>query len=79
VLIFEEGQAAILRDTVFDHIQSGTTLPPNLALHGHGRATQNSRAAIDGSMLPVLGSHGFNSAVMVEILVLILVGAEPRP
>lgn len=79
VLIFEQGQAAILRDTVFDHIKSGTTLPPHLAHDDHGRATQNPRAAIEGSILPVQGSYGFNIAVMVEILVLSLVGAGPRP
>ena len=75
VLIFEQGQAAISRDTVFDHIKSGTTLPPHIALDDHGRATQNPRAAIEGSILPVQDSYGFNIAVMVEILVLSLVGA----
>ncbi len=74
ILIFEQGQTLLSYDDVEHHIARGALLPPDAALDDHGRATQNPRAALDGSLLPVHGSYGFGLAVMVELCVLSILG-----
>lgn len=75
ILIFEQGQTLLTYEDVEHMIKQGKILPPDAALDDQGRTTQNPRAALDGSLLPLRGDYGFGLAVMVELYVLAILGA----
>ena len=56
--------------------QKGEAIPPGWALDKHGDPTTDAKAALEGMMLPAGGSKGAMLALMVELLVVALTGAQ---
>ena len=56
--------------------QKGEAIPPGWALDKHGAPTTDAKAALEGMMLPAGGSKGAMLALMVELLVVALTGAQ---
>lgn len=48
--------------------EAGETIPAGWALDSEGEATQDPRAALEGSLLPFGGHRGGNVALLVEVL-----------
>ena len=51
-----------------DLAQGRTTIPDGWAIDEEGRPTNETAAAIEGSLLPIGGAKGYGLAVLVELL-----------
>ena len=56
--------------------QKNDTIPLGWALDKHGQPTTDAKAALEGMMVPAGGSKGAMLALMVELLVVALTGAQ---
>jgi len=56
--------------------RDGKAIPKGWALDKHGRHTTDPKAGLDGSMLPAGGVKGAMLAMIVELLVTALTGAQ---
>ncbi|QYY29328.1 Ldh family oxidoreductase [Cupriavidus pinatubonensis] len=66
----------VARGKIMVAAKQGKPIPPGWALDEHGQPTTDARAALRGSMLPAGGVKGAMLALMVELLVTTLAGAQ---
>lgn len=82
------GRPEVVLDMATSHVargkimladKAGTAIPTGWALDADGVPTQDTAAALAGSMLPLGGAKGSGLAMLVEILCGPLTGAAPGP
>ncbi|CAG9172352.1 Ldh family oxidoreductase [Cupriavidus pinatubonensis] len=66
----------VARGKIMVAAKQGKPIPPGWALDEHGQPTTDAQAALRGSMLPAGGVKGAMLALMVELLVTTLAGAQ---
>ncbi len=66
----------VARGKIMIAAQMGEVIPLGWALDKHGKPTTDARAALEGMMVPAGGSKGAMLALMVELLVVALTGAQ---
>lgn len=66
----------VARGKIMVAAQQGEAIPLGWALDKHGQPTTNAKAALEGMMVPAGGSKGAMLALMVELLVVALTGAQ---
>ena len=66
----------VARGKIMIAAQKGEAIPLGWALDNHGRPTTDAKAALEGMMLPAGGAKGAMLALMVELLVVALTGAQ---
>ncbi len=66
----------VARGKIMIAAQKGEAIPAGWALDKHGRPTTVAKAALEGMMVPAGGAKGAMLALMVELLVVALTGAQ---
>ena len=66
----------VARGKIMVAAQKGEAIPLGWALDKHGQPTTDAKAALAGMMVPAGGSKGAMLALMVELLVVALTGAQ---
>ena len=66
----------VARGKIMVAAQKGEAIPLGWALDKHGQPTTDAKAALEGMMVPAGGSKGAMLALMVELLVVALTGAQ---
>ena len=66
----------VARGKIMVAAQKGEAIPLGWALDKHGQPTTDARAALAGMMVPAGGAKGAMLALMVELLVVALTGAQ---
>ena len=66
----------VARGKIMVAAQQGEAIPLGWALDKHGNPTTDAKAALEGMMLPAGGTKGAMLALMVELLVVALTGAQ---
>lgn len=66
----------VARGKIMVAAQKGEAIPPGWALDRHGQPTTDAKAALEGMMLPMGGTKGAMLALMVELMVVALTGAQ---
>jgi (2R)-3-sulfolactate dehydrogenase (NADP+) len=66
----------VARGKIMIAAQKGEAIPLGWALDKHGQPTTEAKAALEGMMLPAGGAKGAMLALMVELLVVALTGAQ---
>jgi (2R)-3-sulfolactate dehydrogenase (NADP+) len=78
-LLIDLSLSEVARGKVMVAAKKGEPIPAGWALDAQGQPTTDAKAALDGSMLPVgaaTSSKGAMLALMVELLVTALIGAQ---
>jgi (2R)-3-sulfolactate dehydrogenase (NADP+) len=78
-LLIDLSLSEVARGKVMVAAKKGEPIPPGWALDADGRPTTDAKAALEGSMLPlgaVSSSKGAMLALMVELLVTAVIGAQ---
>ena len=66
----------VARGKIMVAAQKGEAIPLGWALDKHGQPTTDAKAALDGMMVPAGGTKGAMLALMVEVMVVALTGAQ---
>lgn len=66
----------VARGKIMVAAQKGEAIPLGWALDKHGQPTTDAKAALEGMMMPAGGNKGAMLALMVELLVVALTGAQ---
>ena len=66
----------VARGKIMVAAQKNETIPLGWALDKHGQPTTDAKAALEGMMVPAGGSKGAMLALMVELMVVALTGAQ---
>ena len=66
----------VARGKIMVAAQKGESIPPGWALDEEGKPTTDAKVALEGMMLPAGGAKGAMLALMVELLVVALTGAQ---
>ena len=66
----------VARGKIMVAAQKGEAIPLGWALDKHGQPTTDAKAALEGMMVPAGGTKGAMLALMVELLVVALTGAQ---
>lgn len=66
----------VARGKIMVAAQKGESIPPGWALDKQGNPTTDAKAALEGMMLPAGGTKGAMLALMVELIVAALTGAQ---
>lgn len=74
-LVIDMSLSAVARGKIMVAARDGKPIPEGWAVDKEGRPTTDSRAALEGSMLPAGGAKGAMLALTVELLVCALSGA----
>lgn len=75
-LVIDLSLSEVARGKIMVAAREGKPIPPGWALDANGQPTTDAKAALAGSMLPMGGSKGAMLALMVELLVTALTGAN---
>lgn len=75
-LMIDLSLSEVARGKVVMAAQAGQAIPPGWALDQDGQPTTDPKAALAGSMLPAGGTKGAMLALVVELLVTALTGAQ---
>ena len=76
-LVFDQAASTMAHGDVKIAAQEGHALPDGVGVDGHGRATRDPKAVLDGgALLPFGGHKGSSIAMMIEILSAALTGGR---
>jgi (2R)-3-sulfolactate dehydrogenase (NADP+) len=75
-VVIDLSLSEVARGKIMVAAQKGEAIPAGWALDRDGNPTTDARAALEGMMLPAGGTKGAMLALMVELLVVALTGAQ---
>lgn len=78
-VVIDLATSQVARGRILKAAKTGQTIPAGWAVDAEGRETQDARAALEGSLLPLGGPKGFALALAVEVLAGVLSGAAVGP
>ena len=67
-IIIDTSVSVVARGKIINAAKKGESIPEGWALDKEGNPTTDSKAALEGSLIPIGGGKGYALAVMVEIL-----------
>ena len=73
--LIDQSSSVVAKSAVMKAASEGKRIPPGWALDTEGRPTEDSKAALDGSMAPTGGYRGFGQGLIVEVMSAALSGA----
>lgn len=78
-VVIDMATSQVARGRLLKAAASGTKIPIGWALDAGGRDTDDPRAGLDGSLVPLGGPKGFALSLIVEVLTGVLAGAAVGP
>ncbi|MEM7446019.1 MAG: Ldh family oxidoreductase [Pseudomonadota bacterium] len=75
-LVIDLSLSKVARGKIMAADKAGTEIPEGWALDADGQPTTDTKAALDGTMLPIGEAKGTSLALMVEILTALFTGAS---
>ncbi|MEL7303824.1 MAG: Ldh family oxidoreductase, partial [Pseudomonadota bacterium] len=75
-IVVDLALSEVARGKILKAAQAGDPIPEGWALDANGRPTTDAQAALSGTLLPIGGPKGAALALMVELLAVVLGGAN---